>query len=316
MMISMHIVSPYLMRAVSELNSLRSRFDHSRFFYHFTEMSNIPSILEHNRLYSRYRLNELGIQIHDSASSRIIGSTADEKKHFVRLYFRPLVPTQYWNEGFVPKGHRYQGSHCPRPVFLLFDPIEIMKIDNVMFTDGNLASPEVVEGGLEMFPELNFDDIYSSHSEFKENRKKKYRSQAEVLVREELGLDPLTYIVCRSRAEHATLQYRIHSSGLDRWCSKVILYPRLRLFYERYLFVRDVMLNVGSMLIDLNIDGYHHDMDVEVQRLDDMFILRRRYSDIRCPVKIIDPFFRPGQYHLKIVIDSYTAYENILTISE
>ena len=39
----------------------------------------------------------------DNASQSVISVTMDDAKDYARLYFRPLTPTQFHNEGYKPE---------------------------------------------------------------------------------------------------------------------------------------------------------------------------------------------------------------------
>lgn len=73
------------------------------YFYHFTDVHNAVSIIESGWIYSRTQAQAKDIMVNDNASRVVIDMTGDEKKTYGRLYFRPLTPTQYHNEGYKPE---------------------------------------------------------------------------------------------------------------------------------------------------------------------------------------------------------------------
>ena len=79
-----------------------------RFAYHYTDITNVASILKSGYLYSRSNAKELGIMSNDNASRQVIDMTQTEAISCVRFYFRPLTPTQYYNEGYK---HRLTRAH-------------------------------------------------------------------------------------------------------------------------------------------------------------------------------------------------------------
>ena len=91
------------------------------YVFHFTDLQNAVSILKTGALFSRVETQNLGLMDTDNASQEILGSTDNEYKDYVRLYFRPKTPTQFHNEGFRPINQRWQGAHCPVPIYFLFD---------------------------------------------------------------------------------------------------------------------------------------------------------------------------------------------------
>lgn len=91
------------------------------YFYHFTDIHNAVNIIESGWIYSREQAQAKDIMVNDNASRVDIDMTGDDKKTFGRLYFRPLTPTQYHNEGFKPEIVRQSdiNASCPVPVFFL-----------------------------------------------------------------------------------------------------------------------------------------------------------------------------------------------------
>ena len=98
----------------------------------------------------------------DIASPEIIAQTPKPYKNYVRLYFRPRTPTQYSNEGIRTVIDRVlSGAHCPIPVYLLFDSIDIITRKGTKFTNGNLSSRNVEVGDTFVFiSNLPFNKIY------------------------------------------------------------------------------------------------------------------------------------------------------------
>ena len=59
-------------------------------------------------LYSRNLALKAELMHNDNASRQIIDCTKSDVTDCVRFYFRPLTPTQYYNEGFKHKDIRYE----------------------------------------------------------------------------------------------------------------------------------------------------------------------------------------------------------------
>ena len=93
------------------------------FFYHFTDVHNASSILYSGYIYSRREATERNIMYNDNASRAVIDATNIDSKCYGRLYFRPLTPTQFHNEGYKPSGIRHGdiNASCPVPIFLCED---------------------------------------------------------------------------------------------------------------------------------------------------------------------------------------------------
>ena len=179
-----------------------------RFAYHYTDVSNAVSILHSEHLYSRVKATQLGLMQNDNASRQVINMTQTDALSCVRFYFRPLTPTQYYNEGFKHPQLRYDDdpfANIPVPVFFLFDLASILSIPSVRFSEiaqsgygGRLYS------GIEAFSHLNFDYIYSNRIEDIQTTKP-YR-HAEILHPNALPIEGLLdTILCRNEIERTTL---------------------------------------------------------------------------------------------------------------
>ncbi len=305
------VVNPY-----GKLNKLREQYPYASFFHHFTDIKNIQSILEHGNLYSRIKCEELRIPISDSASHQIIDDTETYKKEFVRLNFRPLTPMQYHIEGFVPVGRRWKDAHCPIPVFLLFDSMSLLKKIEIQFSEGNFAAPGSKPVEKRHFEDLPFEEIYSTGLFHSSAPSEKFHRQAEVLFKDSLPLTSLKYIVCRSRAEHRMLQYKLQQNGLEEWSSKVLLSPTMKLFYSQRLFVKEVFLADNYAYISFNTSLTKHRVSFRIENTitSEVYIDSFNYSRDSI-VEIKNSFFHMGDFHIVIEIDGINAYESEIKIN-
>jgi hypothetical protein len=110
-----------------------------KYLYHFADVQNAAQILQSGELLSRNEAVRRSVMKNDNASSQVISVTALRHMDHARLYFRPRTPTQYHNEGIRPLAARGLGAHCPVPIFLVFDLVETLCLDGMMFSNGNLA---------------------------------------------------------------------------------------------------------------------------------------------------------------------------------
>jgi hypothetical protein len=132
-----------------------------QYLFHFTDIKNAKNILTEGNLYSRQRLLDNGKLETDIASPKIINSTPEKWKNYVRFYFRPHTPMQYRNEGIRPKFLLEYGAHCPVPVVFIFDAKEILTLQSTSFSNGNLAARGVdVDNTVDFYLSLPFDKIY------------------------------------------------------------------------------------------------------------------------------------------------------------
>ena len=140
------------------------------YVFHSTDIKNAVSILTIGTIFSRLEAQRRGLMDNDNASQEILGSTDDEWKDYVRLYFRPGTPTQANNEGFRPQKHRWQGAHCPVPIYFLFDSKSVLSRIDSQFSDGNLASrvAKVFSSSTDL-ARLPFERIYHNKSAWKQS---------------------------------------------------------------------------------------------------------------------------------------------------
>ena len=133
--------------------------------YHYTDISNAVNILKSGKLYSRTNAKKLNLMNNDNASKKVIDITNASTIDSVRLYFRPLTPTQYYNEGFKHKSIRYDGdenANVPVPVFFVFDLEKVLSIPGIRFSEGSRAGAGApLRSGIVEFSKLDFDKIYS-----------------------------------------------------------------------------------------------------------------------------------------------------------
>lgn len=135
-----------------------------RFAFHYTDVKNAVSILSSGYLYSRVNAARHGVMQNDNASRQVIDMTDNNVTSMVRFYFRPLTPTQYYNEGYKHPALRYdhdENANVPVPIFLLFDLEAVLKIPGVQFSETSQAGHGSLRySGEEAFSRLNFDYIY------------------------------------------------------------------------------------------------------------------------------------------------------------
>ena len=179
-----------------------------KFAYHCTDVTNAVSILASGILYSRASAKHLGLMANDNASRQVIDMTQTEATSCARFYFRPLTPTQYYNEGFKHTQLRYdndENANMPVPVFLLFDLAKLLSIPKVKFSEQKQSGRgSTLQSGEEAFSQLNFDYIYSIGFN-NINETKPYR-HAEILHPNSLQIDScINYILCRNNVERTTL---------------------------------------------------------------------------------------------------------------
>lgn len=111
------------------------------FLYHFTDVHNVPSILYERYIWSRWIVEKTGVMQNDNASHAVIEATESNNKCYGRLYFRPLTPTQYHNEGYKPMKIRNStiNANCPVPVFLCLSANATLNLEGTCYAEKGIS---------------------------------------------------------------------------------------------------------------------------------------------------------------------------------
>lgn len=239
--------------------------------FHYTDISNAVSILDCGYLYPRNEAMKSGVMLNDNASSQVIHITVSGAQQCVRFYFRPLTPTQYYNEGFKHPEIRYSGdgngANVPVPVFFLFDLEKILNRKETEFTDGSEAgygshsyhSPED-------FEKLNHELIYSNTGKITEEVKR-WR-QAEILFHGSFPINfSLKRIVLRNDVERNTFLRMLKQKSSVAY-KKYLPYIRVNnsdLFYNNGAYIQDIQYLDGDLKVQLN-DSFEKDSFTRKQK--------------------------------------------------
>jgi hypothetical protein len=221
--------------------------------FRFEDIRAAAHILNEGRVLSRAAALASGAMITDCASPEVIASTADEVKRFVRLYFRPRTPTQYDSEGFRPSTCYVLGAHCPAPVVMLFDAVDVLTRVDTRFSNGNLAANAVTGDDAAFLESLPFEMIY--HDTWFDPPQRAtivFHRHAEVIVPDELELSPLRFVGCRTQAEYETLLHLLTAKAREEWSAKIGLGTKANLHYRHWTFVEQVELTSEKVRFRFN----------------------------------------------------------------
>lgn len=216
-----------------------------KYAYHFTDVANVVGILSSGRLYSRVQAYQRGVMVNDNASRQVIDMTETGAMAYARFYFRPLTPTQYYNEGYKHSQLRYHGdinANVPVPIFLAFDLEQLLSAEGTVFSALSQAGhgSQLYEG-CESFARLPFEMIYSEGPCGEEVRR--YR-HAEILYPDYYAIDSsLKMILCRNECEKATLLNILRSEdqkAYNKYKDRVRV-AREHTFQRNGLFVESVI---------------------------------------------------------------------------
>lgn len=222
-----------------------------KYAYHFTDVTNAVSILSSGYLYSRNVAGMRGVMKNENASRQVIDMTNVETTSFVRFYFRPLTPTQYYNEGYKHIQIRYSGdsgANIPVPIFFLFDLERLLNMKETTFSaQGQAGHGSPTFRGVESFAKLPFDKIYSTGPSDKETRS--YR-HAEILCPDTFMIEKaLRWILCRNVFDQLTLLNMLKEKDeLAYYHYKgIIRVVKNNTYYRNGFFVEQVLFNDGVL---------------------------------------------------------------------
>lgn len=230
------------------------------FFYHFTDVHNAVNILKKGWIMSRKYVSDNGIMENDNASKAVIQATNTKSKNYGRLYFRPLTPTQYHNEGFKPHETRDVeiDASCPVPIFLCLSSLATLQYPGTEFAEKGIAgNRHNIQSGVEAFSHLNFSKIYhNSWYDTKEDSDIKEYRLSEVIRENGFPLEPLLQcILCRSIAERETFLYLIKSYSLRMYNSyknKIFYLPKYQCFFNNGIFIKKATINNSYLILSFN----------------------------------------------------------------
>lgn len=216
-------------------------------FYHFTNINNAIGLIDQEWIYGRVTAQEKNLMKSDNASPGVIKVTSDFVKDYGRLYFRPLTPTQYYNEGYKPAHVRNEdiNANCPVPIFFCLDAERTLSLDGVGFVECGLAGQHHQEilYGETAFSQLNFSKIFHNGSFPSGSDITQYR-HSEIVRGGGIPIGGLVRkIFCRSLAEQQTLIYLLGKQlphKYDYYIKKIEYNPNLAFFYNNGIFIKTV----------------------------------------------------------------------------
>jgi len=292
-----------------------------KYAYHFTDVRNAAAILDRGEILSRVEAEQLGVMVTDNASPEMIQRTRQEHLRYARLYFRPMTPTQFRNEGIRPADGRQLNAHCPVPVFFCFDLVEVLARDDTEFSDGNMASDAVRHDSTEeFFGAIPFDQVYHTGPVQKDaTRAITFHRNAEVLVPGRLPLRPaLRFVACRSTAEKQTLLYLTSASGRQLLRDN---HPvgDAALFFRRWTYVEEVVPLREKIVLRFNRNttcpgpldaraSFHCEGPPLTWDLSDF--------SLGSPVELVGRTRLPAQGELTIEIAGCLAYKNRISLED
>lgn len=285
-----------------------------KFAFHYTDVTNAVSILSSGYLYSRSDAKALQIMKNDNASRQVIDMTNPSVVSRVRFYFRPLTPTQYYNEGYKHPSIRYDNdpnANTPVPIFFLFDLEKILSLPDVFFSETSQAGYGAkLLSGEDDFSKLNFDAIYSYG--YKNFEKTKNYRHAEIVHMESMEISPfLNTILCRNNVELTTLLNLLKEKdnfAYRKYRDRIKVYKK-DIFENNGLFVSECLYHKKKISITFS-DCY--DQKNYTQKMKERNNIEQ-LEPINAKIEIDWFNSRSNSSHLEIV--SLVNYENPMPIN-
>jgi len=291
----------------------------TQFVFHYNDIHNIVSILNSAKLYSRNKAKSLNLLKTDIANDDVIEHTDSKVDKYVRFYFGAKTPTLFNNEGLIPKNKIKDNAHCPVPVFLLFDFIKILSIDDVWFSNGNMGVENFeVNSDIKSLENLEWKYIYHRESLYQVDNKSHiiYCRNAEVLVKDELSIyDSLKWICVRSKADKDTLLNLVNETTKKTIKDKIKIFTSDGLFHNKRLFIEEVKLNKKQVEINFtNINNQEFTLNgiaksLATNEITNKSITFNVKSNINYMINELD--ISEG-LHFVLFIDENVVYDNVL----
>ena len=143
----------------------------------------------------------------------------------------------------------------PVPVYLLF-ATSLLAEEGVFFTKGRLAQGTEVGDSAEFLKSIAFGDVYHDGGVGRVGESGRRSTilnarHSEVVIEDELPLDELKHIVCRSEAERETLLNLLSPQARRQWIRKIqVDEGHRRMFQKRGTFVQRAELSsTGSRFL-------------------------------------------------------------------
>ena len=256
------------------------------------------------------------------------------------MYFRPLTPTQYHNEGYKPMKIRNStiNANCPVPVFLCLSANATLNLEGTCYAEKGISGNRSnIQSGIDAFGKLNFSKIFhdGSYDPVANYDIKEYR-QSEVVRENGFPVEPLLKcILCRSEAEREMLLFLLGQYSVrlyNTYKNKIIYNPKLHCFYNHGIYVKKVSIIDDVLKVELNDSelrikssetiGINVRLDVTYWKNDGTIIdaiSSEKILDYRiirsCNMKIKREY-NAEKIRVKVLFDGNSMYENEISLEQ
>lgn len=309
-------LEPFLKELVTKYNlRLGGRSWWPQFIYHSTEINDAISILNTGYVYSRNLAIKMNLLKFDIASQDVIDLTPDLVKDFARFYFRPQTPTQWNNEGIRLKSQLSLRAQCPVPVYLLFDAIEVLSLEQTQFSKGNLATwPQETFNDISELKKFPFDLIYHVGGFPPSDRDKiTYHRNAEIIVPDKLSVKFLRLIYCRSEAEKDTLLNLINDDIARKWHDFIIVDIKGQFFHKRWTFIDKTQLANSYIILSFSPESQTpgpFNVRFKLYDIENDIIHKLIFNEVLCNRSYKFPFKKNfEEYNIQIYLDDMLSFK-------
>lgn len=248
------------------------------------------------------------------SQAKVSGRSNSRRDETVPLYFRPRTPETWAAEGIRPLEQRRAGE-CALPVYLLFDLEAVICQQDVRFSAGDPLVTKKTYATASAFGELPFEMIYHDSFVRADEREEVMQSRrAQVIVPQQVGLESLQFIWCRSSAEYETLRSLLPEDVWKQWRDKVTARTDQALFHRRWTYVENVLLTPGQIRLNFNAAAAETDRKFEAhveietdsgQKLEWRDETLVAVDDLTLDLAVLD---QPEAYTFKLYLDDTLAY--------
>lgn len=296
----------------STINYLIKNYNFN-YLFHFTDFSNLNTILGSGFLNSRNHCINNHIDFNDSAEKEIIASTSSNITNSVRFYFKEKSMTLYRNEGIKAD---LEPPHLPIPVYLLFD-LSLLFNNSIYFSDGNAKSKYTSfsnnNDAIFFRNNINWNAVFHEGSFNSDDYEFKRQMQAEALCTSPVSLDYLKIIIFRCEADFNRFKTLYPNSKYP-----IEINPNLFHNHRIYIYSYNFLTTNGFLYFDVAFSKKIYDSSsifkIELIK-DDNIIYKQNYYANNVPFNKLRFNIPIGNVHnLKILFKFYLF--DILVIEE
>ena len=290
------------LRHLREEAWLGSRYWWPYFLFHFTDIHSVVETLKGDSLQSPVMTG---------------GDFNNRWDKYVRLDFRPRTPDLWFSEGFRPPEKQGTGRYIPLPIYLLFDLEAVICQPESRFSEGDPARTGKTYKTSSAFGDLPFDTIYHDSWFLPDEREEIMRCRAsQVVVPDQMGLESLQVIWCRSTAEYETLRQLLPDELWRKWRDKITARTDHNLFNRKWVYVERAALDKVQMRVQFNqpektADGgpFAASLVIEDKQSGQQFEWQDESFRVENDLIVdLSDLKLPGEYSVRLLLDGELAY--------